>query len=378
MKAALIAFLVFVALSFPQVAAAKTTYHFEDKEHPTTFEISATVRGYHLSDQRVQWSGMESVLGAEAALRANVTREYPWGVTGIRSEFLIQQPFGKRNLALSDPHIKKYEPFFDVDTFEMSQLHLFISNNRTLAFTVGKIVTPFGRSEYPNLFHWRFDAPFIRSSEVILARETGILFSYTPGKFCFDVAVVNGEREKDTNSTKAIIARIGTGKGRDWEVGLSGKLHDGIGSEYDKTYNNHAGLDFKVRLHPRWILSGELIYDQYGYHQKKGEENSTISLYYREIYYNGEAITGIGGYLDLGYRHDPWDIHVNYGEYHPKKIGNPYHDDPNKRLLVKAVYRILPDIRLFATGMLENERYEEAWRKEQNPYGYLVGFQYDF
>ena len=378
MKAISSLVLVFVMMCLSGIAEAKVSYQFEDTEHLTYFEISGAVRGYYLSDQRVQWSGMEAVFGAEAVLAPQITREYPWGVTGIRSEFLIHQPFGKRNLALSDSNIKKYEPYFDVDPFEMSQMYLHVSKNNTLSFSIGKIVTPFGRTEYPVLLNSRFDAPFIRSSELILARETGILMTYKRGLFSLDLAGVNGEREKDTNSSKAVMARMGIAKDMDWEFGLSGKWHDGIGSEYDKTFNNYFGVDFKIRLHPTLVLSGEMVYDQHGYHQKKGEENGTTSLYYREIYHNGDSISGIGGYLDLGYKDGHWDIHLNYGEYYPEKVGNPYHDDPIKRLMINVSYRILPEIRVFATGMLENERAEEDWRKEQSPYGYLMGFQYNF
>jgi hypothetical protein len=171
---------------------------------------------------------------------------------------------------------------------------------------------------------------------------------------------------------------MGTGKGMDWEFGLSGKFQDGAGSEDDKTFNNYFGVDFKVRLHPKLVLSGEVIYDQHGYHRKKGEANSTTSLYYREIYFNGNAISGIGGYLDLGYNDDNWDIHVNYGEYYPEKIGNPYHDDPNKRLMINVVYRIIPDIKVFTSVLLENTRSVEEWRKDQSPLGYLIGVQYNF
>jgi hypothetical protein len=371
--------LVLIMISLSGTVEAKVSYQFEDSEHLTVFDVSGSVRGYYFNDQRVQWSGMETVFGAEALLAPQITREYPWGVAAVKSEFFIHQPFGKRNLALSDSNIKKYEPYFDVDPFEMSQLYLHFSRSNTLSLNIGKFKTPFGRTEYPVLFNWRFDAPFIRSTELILERETGIMVSYTPGLFSLDVAAVNGEREKDTNSAKAVIARIGVdGKDGDWEFGLSGKWHDGIGSEYDKTYNNYLGMDFKIRLHPMVVLSGEMIYDQHGYHQKKGEENGTTSLYYREIYTNGDSIYGIGGYVDLGYKDDDWEIHLNYGEYYPEKVGNPYHDDPIKRLLINVAYRIMPDIKIFATGLLENERYEEEWRKEQSPYGYLIGFQFNF
>jgi hypothetical protein len=378
MKNILFIFLILIVMSLPEIAGAGVRYQFEDSEHLTVFDMSSAVRAYYLNDQRVQWSGMESVFGAAAILAPQITREYPWGVTAVKSEFMIRQPFGKRNLALSDSNIAKYAPYFDVNTLETSQMYIHISKNNTLSIDIGKIKTPFGRTEYPVLWDWRFDAPFIRSSELILYRETGVMISYTPEFFSLEVAAVNGEGEKDTNSGKAVIARVGTGKNKNWEFGLSGKWHDGIGSEYDKTYNNYLGVDFKVRLHPKFVLSGEITYDQHGYHQKKGEENGTTSLYYREIYVNGNSIYGIGGYLDLGYKDDHWNVHFNYGEYYPEKVGNPYHDDPIKRLLINVVYRILPEVQVFATGLLENERSIEDWRKQQSPYGYWFGLQYTF
>jgi hypothetical protein len=370
--------LALIVMSLSGIADAKVSYQFKESAQVTVFEMSGSVRGYYLNDQRVQWSGMEALFGTDVVLAPQITREYPWGVVAVKSEFFIQQPFSERNLSHSDSSIKKYAPYFDVDPFEMSQMYLHSSKNNTLSFTIGKIKTPFGQTEYPVSLKERFNAPFIRSSEVILDRETGVMVSYTPKFFSLDVAIVNGEPEKDTNSSKAVIARVGTGKNRDWEFGLSGKVQDGVGSEYDKTFNNYYGVDFKIRLHPKWVFSGEMIYDQHGYHQKKGEENNTTSLYYREIYFNGNAISGIGGYLDLGYKDDNWDIHLNYGEYHPEKIGNPYHDDSNKRLMINVVYRILPEIKVFTSVLLENDRSEEAWRKEQSPLGYMIGVQYTF
>jgi len=64
------------------------------------------------------------------------------------------------------------------------------------------------------------------------------------------------------NSSKALVARAGIDQ--PWyALGTSVKWQDGNGSETQKAFNNHVGLDAMIRR-GQWTLSGEAIYDQYG------------------------------------------------------------------------------------------------------------------
>ncbi len=81
-------------------------------------------------------------------------------------------------------------------------------------------------------------------------------------------------------------------------AGVSGKIQDGVGSEYQKKYDNQYGFDLLV-TRGNWDLSSEVIYDEYGY--RKPEINLVPytwqrSLYYRDIY-NGRIngrLSGVG------------------------------------------------------------------------------------
>lgn len=63
-------------------------------------------------------------------------------------------------------------------------------------------------------------------TEAILWKETGLMFKYHPNSFSFDFAVINGETDRDTNSSKAVITRLGFDAG-DWAFGISGKNKTG-------------------------------------------------------------------------------------------------------------------------------------------------------
>ena len=95
----------------------------------------------------------------------------------------------------------------------------FTSGN--FAVGLGKHPTIFGKDLTIGFSNAFFDYPFIRN-EAILNFETGLFISYAPGIFTFDIAVVNGSENMDTNSSKGGMARIGL-KGKNWDFGISAK-----------------------------------------------------------------------------------------------------------------------------------------------------------
>ncbi len=131
-----------------------------------------------------------------------------------------------------------------------------------LEIELGRFVTPFGRYYGFSALNDFFDTPFVRR-DVILFRETGAQLRWNPGIWRSTVAITNGGPHRDTNSSKALIARLGF----DLPVaslGASIKTQDGIGSEGQKEFNNHVGVDWMYRFSPAIFLAGEVVYDEYG------------------------------------------------------------------------------------------------------------------
>ncbi len=210
------------------------------------FCLDGVVRGYYLNDQRIQWSGVEEVFGAEAIVRPAIFYQKEGWIVSAEGEFFLNQPFGRS--ILRDSYREPYLNNFLVDTFEIFQLYA-QANYHDFYLRVGKSRTPFGAYSSPMFTNRLLDAPFIRS-EVIAWTETGLFFHYEPGLFSLDVALTNGEPDLDTNSSKAVLGRVGV-QDAGWGVGLSVKWHDGISSEEQKRYNNHVGVDAHVCLTSR-------------------------------------------------------------------------------------------------------------------------------
>ena len=320
------------------------------------WDVGCVVRGYFLNDQRIEWSGTECTFGAEAAVAPVFKRRFGGWETTVEGEFYLNQPFD-RNILADTPERRSYLGNCQVDTFEISQLRIAVATG-DFTLVAGKMVTPFGRVHFPLYSNARLDAPFIRT-ESILWRETGLLLRYAPGVLTADVALTNGGDDRDANSSKALVSRIGI----DAEcaaVGVSVKLHDGIGSEGQKVYNNHLGMDCMVRR-GRFICSAELIYDEYGFRRPGFDPNDITwcrSIYYRDLNYRlGVPITGVGYYVDLGYQGDRWSCFLNYGEFYPQSIGHPQHDIVNRRGIVKLDYRFTPSLSVYAACLVENAGY---------------------
>ncbi len=328
-----------------------------------------------MNDQRIFWSGMEMSFGVEGSLYLKFLKKSSKNILFSELELYLNQPFGKN--ILTDEERKKYIETFKIDTIKISRLNLGYKRGNFL-IKIGKDISNFGKFHYPIFINnYRFASPFIRS-EAILLRETGIFFKWTPLFLSFDLGIVNGEEEKDTNSFKAGIARIGLNLSF-LTFGVSVKAHDGIGSEQQKIYKNHLGVDFSI--HTKIIsLSGEFIYDQYGFHKEFNDSEIfwPTSFYYRDIFYKyNTPIEGRGGYLNLKIGEKDNLINISIGGYWPQKIGNIYHDQDIKRSIIKIKKKMDENFSLFLIGILENERkIKEPWREGEKPYAFLIGVEF--
>jgi len=325
----------------------------------TRLKLDVAFRGYFIDDQRIQWSGQEVTFGAEGAFSVSADRELGKGRVGANGLFFLNQQWGKN--VLRDGLREHYAANFEVDTFEMSVLEVHYQRGPITA-AIGKKETPFGRTYFPHsLNNLRLDAPFIRS-EAILWRETGLFFTYQKKWLTVDVACTNGEENKDTNSSAAPVARIGF-NGSNWAFGISGKKHDGFGSEKQKTFKNYYGIDFMVRI-GKVQVSGEAISDEYGLKHDYNPDDIfwPRSLYHRDIFYKEEEpITGRGGYVNVSYTDLRWAVNFNYGEYRPEEIGIPYHDEPIRRAIISVSMDPVSDLRVTVIGIFENDRPQLSW-----------------
>jgi len=339
------------------------------------------VRSAYLNDQRIEWSGNEATFVAESILGATLRRIGGEWETTVRGEFYLNQPFD-RNRYLT-PGRESYANNFEVDVYEISQL--FVAARRgNFLMSIGKIITPFGRAYFPIYENSREDAPFIRT-ESILWRETGVLLQYAGGLSVLSAGLVNGGIDRDTNSSKALIGRAGFGRDN-FDVGVSIKWQDGIGSEHQKLRGNHLGADAMYRW-GRWQFSGEVIYDEYGFRKSgttmTGEpftaEDITWgrSLYNRELLAaDGRKLTGIGYYVNLNIDMERWLLMFNYGEYYPRQIGDHMHDQINRRGIVKLVYRLGGQFESYTMVLRENGISEGQVGKRRNGISVLSGLQF--
>jgi len=337
-------------------------------------KVVTDFKTFYLNDQRLQWSGMEATFGVESDFGFTIEKKLKNSSISVGSQIFLNQAFGENKL--TDEARVRYLQNFEIETFSLARLYLELTFSK-IKLSMGKRNTVFGKSQSLILSNRYIFQPFIRN-EAILRFETGLFSQFSFGIFNFRLALVNGESEMDTNSSKAGIGRIGF-KGRNWSLGISGKIQDGIGSEQQKYFNNHIGFDLMIKL-GQLILSGEFIYDEYGFRKPflPDEVFWKRSLYYRHIFYELKTpITGLGGYIDLLYETGKLKINLNYGEYYPKKIGNLYHDDPVKRGIAKIMLQLEANFTAFAGILWENERTTEHLFKGASDFAMTMGFVYN-
>lgn len=340
----------------------------------TKLKLDLVLRTNCINDQRIYWSGLEFSFGVEAMIGAVIEKKFNWGSLSMENEFLLVQPFGDN--ILTDDGRSKYLANFSVEPFAISKLNLQVRFGNFI-IKIGKAETPFGRTFFPVFANnFNFGSPFIRS-EAIIWRETGIFVQYKLGIVVFDLAAVNGGENRDTNSGKGGIFRLGL-EGKKWGIGVSHKVHDGLGSEWQKVYKGHTGVDFRWQW-SRFVFSGEMIYDRYGFHREYDENDIfwPTSIYYRDVFYQWKTpISGVGGYINLMYRSSKWILNLNYGEYYPQEIGNIYHDTPNRRGIVKVACNLSEDFWVYVVGIIENQRPRESWRSGAKPFAGMLSFEY--
>gem|GEM_PF-884800 len=346
------------------------------RAYPPGFTMSALARGYYLDDQRIKWSGLEQSFGAEAALNPRyVHQANGWTVVG-NGVFFLNQPYDSSTF--NSPALAPYTAGLAVSPFQIWQLNLSATRG-DLKLTIGKDNSPFGRYYFPLYSNARLDAPFIRT-EAIQWVETGAFLKWTPGPWSLDLAVTNGGQDRDTNSSKAVIGRFGLQGG--WgAVGISGKFQDGLGTDYQKLYDNYYGVDGIVRFGP-FDLSGEAIYDQYGLHAKFDPTllAGGIDLYGRDNYSGrpGVPLSGFGYYVNLGWTERRFRLDLNYGEFYPRAIGIPEQDAPTRRGVVKGAWNFSNHFLLYGMLLFEGERPVAPVLAQQHGFAMLSGAQLAF
>lgn len=347
----------------------------------TAFMMDGLFRGYLRDDARITWTGLETSFGAEGVLRPSfVSRTGDW-VVATEGEFFLNMRYGSS--ILSSPERDLYRANFEVDMFQIQQLFVEATYGDT-TLRIGRSRTPFGRYQSPMFTNSLQDAPFLRT-EVISFFETGIFIRYRPNEVVFDLAIVNGEADLDTNSSKAIITRLGYETAY-WTVGFSIKYQDGISSEWQKRYSNYCGLDGSIAL-GNWLIYSEVVTDQHGLHRDPTQDPNfnplnfgRRSLYGRDVN-SGEdksAISGVGAHLGVTYRADSWLVDLCYGNYQPKAIGLPSHDVSTNRLLFKTAFVAARNLEVFLIALAENRRPNDPPLNNAQPYAFWLGMQYGF
>ena len=318
------------------------------------YHVGGAARGYYLNDQRIEFTGQEETFAVEGVLDGGVHHQAGDWLVQVEGELFLTQPFD-RNRLVDAPVRRSFSHNFEIDVLSISQLYLSVRKDDWV-FAAGRFVTPFGRFYFTNYRNNWDDSPFIRS-EAILFRETGLLAQWDPEGWCFTAALTNGGPNQDANSSKALVARAGIDRDA-FAAGASVKVQDGIGSEGQKMYNEHVGLDAMIRRGP-WTLSGEIIYDQYGF-RRPGFDPDDItwgrSIYFRDLNKAfHEPIAGVGYYVNLGYEGPRWSLAFNYGEFYPEELGVPEHDTPTRRGIFKASRHWTRHLETYGVLMLEND-----------------------
>ncbi|MCG8448507.1 MAG: OprO/OprP family phosphate-selective porin, partial [Pirellulales bacterium] len=297
-------------------------------------------------------------------------------ITSLESELFLNQPADK-NILLDTAERRSYEANYDLDTLELSRLNVGVRNG-DWEFRAGKMWTPFGRYYSQLWSNQLLDAPFIRT-EAIRWRETGMSLRWDPGIWVLDAGIFNGQSDRDTNSAKALVARVGVDQ-ENWTLGGSVKFHDGAGSEQQKTFNRHVGIDAMVSS-GRWRLSSEVIYDEYGL--RYGFDPLDIfwekSIYYRDLNEaDGVPISGVGYYVTVDYTGSVWIVSLSFGQFFPEEIGNALHDRTQSRGIVKLSRSFGKCLQAYAVVMVENEGYIAQELRPRKGTVILSGLQFSY
>jgi len=341
------------------------------------WDVNVLARSFYVNDQRWEFTGQEESFVVEGAVRPYVQRQYEDWQTTVLADLYINQRFDK-NLLADTAERRSYLAHFEPEVLEISNLYLSAERNGWTV-TMGKFETPFGRYYGRLLTNQRFDAPFIRT-EAITWRETGILIQKQTRHLDAAAALVNGSEDRETNSSKGLVARVGL-RGSNWAGGVSVKVHDGIGSESQKQFQRHVGGDLMVRR-GKLRLSGEVIYDEYGF-RRPGFDPLDItwerSLYLRDLNYRlNVPITAIGYYVDATYEGDRWYASLSYGGNNPQDLGHPIHDEEINRWVLKLVRKFGANSEVFLVTILESDGFRAQDNSDRMGEAVVGGFQATF
>ncbi|HMO91018.1 MAG TPA: hypothetical protein PKD64_02395 [Pirellulaceae bacterium] len=333
-------------------------------------------RSFYINDQRIRFTGNESTFAVEAQLDFRVQHQIDdWNV-GLVSEIYLSQPFDE-NLLVDYGLRESFRHNFLLDPLELSELYIHFDRG-PWRFKIGRFETPFGRYWAPFYLNSRRDVPFIRS-ESILFRETGIQCDFKSGHWILTSALTNGGLNRDTNSGKAFLGRIGFDH-PDFVIGSSLKWHDGISSEGQKEFNRHAGFDIMRRLNDRWLVSGEVIYDEYGM-RRPGFNLDDIfwgrSIYNRQINRGlNIPLNGVGYYANLIWEQPGRLAAIGYGEFYPTAVGDPIHDQVTRRVNTSYHHGFNDHLSTYCSLILENSVSESQNGEQRRGFSLIVGMQF--
>jgi hypothetical protein len=130
-------------------------------------------------------------------------------------------------------------------------------------------------------------------------------------------------------------------------------------------------------------LSGECIYDQYGFSQPGFDPNNIY--WYKSIYFRDESsgqpgvpLTGVGYYFNLDYCAGCWNATLDYGEFYPQHTGTAPDQRVQRRGLIKVAYRFTDPLQSYTVVILENDGYLAQDNHARSGVAFLQGFQLTF
>ena len=91
-----------------------------------------------------------------------------------------------------------------------------------------------------------------------------------------------------------------------------------------------------------------------------------------------DPITGVGYYLNLDYQGEMFDWTLNYGEFHPRQIGDPQHDVTTRRGIARLVYHVSPHVDAFGVVLTENDVPDAQAGRVRKGLAVLAGCQWAY
>ena len=295
---------------------SNSVYRFLDH-----LEATIVARGYYQNDQRIEWSGMEETFGAEADIMSRLRQRCGDFEFVLDSEFYINQPFDSDQL-MNDAERQIVRRQFPSQP--VPGLAIGVGDELRRLDVQDRQVRNSLRPHLLSALYQRGMGRAVHPHGSDRLRETGILGHYKSGYFVADLALTNGG-----DRPRHQLQQVPGGAGRPGVgllgLGASAKKGNGNGSEWDKEFDNHYGVDLMFRSGP-FQFSSEFVYDEYGF-GRPGFDPLDItwvkSIYYRDVSsgHLGVPCTGVGYYVNLGYADGPWNALVNYGDYYPLYSG---------------------------------------------------------